>query len=88
MEGWSVFLECENLGDRKLTGLAISEHYCACPATKQLPPTLILPLPICITAPAHSLIGPVSGLVPLLQVDAGMHKASGLGYFTSAAALH
>ena len=54
MKGWSVFRECENLGDRKLTGLAISEHYCACPATKQLPPTLILPLPICITATAHS----------------------------------
>ena len=47
-------------------------------------PPALLPLP----THKQLLIGRVSSLVPLLQGDAGKHKASGLGYFTCAAPLH
>ena len=33
--------------------MALFEHYCPCPATSRFPPTYVLPLLTCITAPTH-----------------------------------
>ena len=62
----SVCMERENFDDAKSIKKRISDHYSSCLASIQPPPTHILPLPTCITAPAHQQrlrIGRVSGLV-------------------------
>ena len=71
-------MEHENFDEAKSTEKRISDHHSSCLASIQPPPTLILPLPTRIIAPAHQQrlrIGRVSGLVSV-QVALKIFKLS------------